>query len=227
MQISLPSSCPRQQCIPHASLGLPASSVEDALPPLRYRPRSLLLQHLEPVEGARGGCQSAEPGQWRHPGHESSSHRPGTANPSPPSPLLGPLQCPQLWGHTSLPRTETGGRTVTLPRDCRWGKLAESGREGAVAEDSGPPPPTTGWGAGVETGKGRGPARASAGDAGAENFPSLQSSPRPHPAPYVTRPPQRAGRERDWERAGCAAAPSAQPRGAQGRRRTCFRGSGD
>ncbi|XP_068046167.1 uncharacterized protein [Anomalospiza imberbis] len=51
-----------------------------------------------------------------------------------------------------------------------------------AAEDSGPPPPTPGWGAGVEAGKGRGPAGARAGDAGAENFPSLQSSPRPHPA---------------------------------------------
>ncbi|KAL2309498.1 hypothetical protein Nmel_005699 [Mimus melanotis] len=84
-----------------ASLVLPTSSVEDALPPSRltpplYRPRSLLLQHRELVEGARGGCLSAVPGQWRRPGHESSWHRRGTVNPSPLSPLLGPLKCPRL-----------------------------------------------------------------------------------------------------------------------------------
>lgn len=49
------------------------------------------------------------------------------------------------------------------------------------------------WGAGVEAGKGRGPPRARARDAGVENFPSLQWSPRPRPARYVTAPPQPGG----------------------------------
>lgn len=101
VQISLPSSCPRaSSALPRqagaASLECGGCPATEPLDPLRYRPRSLLLQHREPVEGARGGCLSAVPGLWRPPGHESSSQPRGTANPSPPSPLLGPLQCPPL-----------------------------------------------------------------------------------------------------------------------------------
>ncbi|XP_058719351.1 basic proline-rich protein-like [Poecile atricapillus] len=89
LQSRLPSSCPRGSSHSHASLVLPASRVEDALPPSRltpppppcYRLGSLLLQHRGAMEGARGGSLAAVPGQRQQPGHESSSQRRGTPNP--------------------------------------------------------------------------------------------------------------------------------------------------
>ncbi|XP_041267156.1 uncharacterized protein LOC121339449 [Onychostruthus taczanowskii] len=116
--------------------GCPATESFD---PLRYCPLSLLLQHREPVEGARGGCLSAVPGQRRPPGHESSSHRRGTANPSPHPHSSAHCSARGSNEDTSVPRAEIGGRTVALPRDYRRDRQAGSGREGAGRREAAAP----------------------------------------------------------------------------------------
>lgn len=85
----------------HASLVLPASSVEDALLSSRLTtppPHRSLLQHREPVEGARGGwlpvcCPEAVTAAGTR---EPAPLRRGTPNPLPPSPPLGPRQWPRM-----------------------------------------------------------------------------------------------------------------------------------
>lgn len=130
----------------HARLGPPASSVEDALPQSRLTPCVIAL--------APFFCSIESP--WRVRGaaacllcRGSGGRRDTRAVHTLEGPRI-PHQHPRSWAHcsargsdgdTSLPRAETGGRTVTLSRDCRRGKRAGRRRAARGGGTRPPPPP--------------------------------------------------------------------------------------
>lgn len=175
------------------------------LPPSRLP----LLRYRDPVEGARGGCLSAVPGQWRPPGHESSSLMsrdtesltiiPAPGLPAVPAAVMGTGGFPEL-------RQRTGRWLCPATVAAAGGREANGRREAAApdhpaAEPSGPHPATPNGGREWKPGRG-GDRRGHAQEMQQRKFSITAVVPPP--------PPSGAG-----PGAGGAAAPS---RAAPGRR---------